>query len=219
MSNQNYLSLGVWGRWMLLTVIGFILGGFVGTGVGLLAIGILNMLFTSFPLLLQNQNVMYGMYSCVIAAAVAAGVVIGIFQWFVLQRWFTQRLWWILASAFGWAGIALTIFILIFTTWWPVGTSLETNLWNNRGAIASSVTGLIIAALVIGILQSLALRFTPPQAALWIVMNILVFLIVAIIIIFEVRNLTGIYSLPVFLVAYSPIYAAISGVTLIRVQA
>ncbi|WP_413199918.1 hypothetical protein [Nostoc piscinale] len=208
MSDQNSLSVGVWGRWMLLTVIGVTLGGFFGTGVGLLAISIVSML-------LPSSALPYVAYGGMVAAAVVAGVVIGIFQWFVLQRWFTNCLWWILASAVSWLGIAFTIAFVMSTTW---GVPQTLSLWDNRGAIASSVTGLIIAALVMGILQSLALRFTPPQAALWIVMNIVVFLIAAIIIIFAVRNLAGIYSLPVFLVAYSPIYAAISGVTLIRVQ-
>ncbi|MBD2488202.1 hypothetical protein [Aulosira sp. FACHB-615] len=209
MSDQNSLSVGVWGRWMLLTVIGVTLGGFFGTGVGLLAISIVSVL-------LPSSALPYVAYGGMVAAAVVAGVVIGIFQWFVLQRWFTNCLWWILASAFGWTGIAFTIAFVMSTSWWRVSQSLS--LWDDRGAIASSVTGLIIAALVMGILQSLALRFTPPQAALWIVMNIVVFLIAAIIIIFAVQNLAGIYSLPVFLVAYSPIYAAVSGVTLIRVQ-
>ncbi|MBD2596453.1 hypothetical protein H6G74_19260 [Nostoc spongiaeforme FACHB-130] len=207
MSDQNSLSVGVWGRWMLLTVIGFTLGGFVGTGVGLLAISIVSMFFPPSAL----PNIVVG---GMVAAAVVAGVVIGIFQWFVLQRWFTNCLWWILASAFGWLGIAFSIAFVMSTSW---GVGQTRSLWDNRGAIASSITALIIAALVMGILQSLALRFTPPQAALWIVMNIVVFLIAAIIIIFGVRNLAGIYSLPVFLVAYSPIYAAISGVTLLRV--
>ncbi|MBD2496911.1 hypothetical protein [Nostoc sp. FACHB-280] len=208
MSDQNSFSLGVWGLWMLLTVIGFILGGFVGTGVGLVAISIVSMFFppSALPYVADGS---------IVAAAVVAGVMIGIFQWFVLQRWFSNCLWWILASAFGWLGIAFTIAFVMSTSWWRVNQSLS--LWDDRGAIASSVTSLIIAALVIGILQSLALRFTPSQAALWIVMNIVVFLIAAIIIIFGVRNLAGIYSLPVFLAAYSPIYAAISGVTLIRV--
>ncbi|MBD2452958.1 hypothetical protein H6G80_02435 [Nostoc sp. FACHB-87] len=208
MSDQNSLSVGVWGRWMLLTVIGFTLGGFFGTGVGLLAISIVSVL-------LPSSALPYVAYGGMVAAAVVAGVVIGIFQWLVLQRWFTNCLWWILASAVSWLGIAFTIAFVMSTTW---GVPQTLSLWDNRGAIASSVTGLMIAALVMGILQSLALRFTPPQAALWIVMNIVVFLIAAIIIIFAVRNLAGIYSLPVFLVAYSPIYAAVSGVTLIRVQ-
>ncbi|ALF54301.1 hypothetical protein ACX27_17940 [Nostoc piscinale CENA21] len=216
MSDKNSLSL-VLGRWMLLTVIGFIIGGFVGTGVGLIAISIGSMLLPSLALPgLYGQNLLYVVHGSMVAAAVVAGVVIGIFQWFVLQRWFTNCFWWILASAFSWVGIAFTIAFVMSTTW-GVGQTLS--LWDNRGAIASSITGLIIAALVMGILQSLALRLKLPQAALWIVMNIVVFLIAAIIIIFGVRNLAGIYSLPVFLVAYSPIYAAISGVTIIRVRA
>ncbi|MBD2297202.1 hypothetical protein [Nostoc sp. FACHB-190] len=225
MSDQNSLSVGVWGRWMLLTVIGFIVGGVVGTGVGFIAIPVVGILLAFLPLPgAQGQGAIgYLLYGSAIAAAVVAGVIIGISQWFVLQRWFTQRLWWIFASAFGWAGIAFTMSILTYThvagpVGQPDGTFLETTLWDNRGAIASSVTGVLIAALIIGILQALALRFKPPQAVLWIVMNILVFFIAAVIIILWVRGAGGIFGVPVFFAAYSPVYAAISGVTLIRVQ-
>ncbi|OCQ96086.1 hypothetical protein BCD64_12075 [Nostoc sp. MBR 210] len=225
MSDQNSLSLGVWGRWMLLTVIGFIVGGVVGTGIAFVAIPLVGILLAFFPLPgAQVQGaIVYLLYGSTIAAAVAAGVIIGISQWFVLQRWFTQKLWWILASTFGWAGIAFTMSVLTYThvagpVGQPDGTFLETTLWDNRGAIASSVTGVLIAALVIGILQSLALRFKPPQAVLWTVMNIFVFLIAAIMIILWVRGAGGIFGIPVFFAAYSPVYAAISGVTLMQVR-
>ncbi|ALF54300.1 hypothetical protein ACX27_17935 [Nostoc piscinale CENA21] len=205
MSDQNSLSLGVLGRWMLLTVIGFIVGGVVGTGVGFVAIPVVGMLLAFLPLPgAQGQGAIgYLLYGSAIAAAVVAGVIIGISQWFILQRWFTRRLWWILASAFGWAGIAFTMSVLTYThvagpVGQPDGTFLQTTLWDNRGAIASSITGVLIAALVIGILQSLALRFTLLQAALWTVMNIVVFLIAAVIIILWVRGAGGIFGVPVF---------------------
>jgi hypothetical protein len=215
----------VWGRWILLTVIGFIVGGFVGTGVGFIAVPFVSILLAFLPLPgAQGQGAIgYILLGCAIAAAVAAGAVIGIFQWFVLQRWFTRRLWWILASAGGWAGIAVAITILTYThvagpVGQPDGTFLQTTLWDNRGAIATSVTWVIIAALVMGILQSLALRFTPPQATLWTVMNILVFLIASIMMILWVRGAGGMFGIPVFFAAYSPIYAAISGATIIQLR-
>jgi hypothetical protein len=99
------------------------------------------------------------------------------------------------------------------------GTFIETTLWDNAGAIASSVSGVLIAAFIMGILQSLALRFTFSQAGLWIATNILVFLIASVIMILWVRGAGGMFGIPVFFAAYSPLYAAISGLAILRLRA
>ncbi len=99
------------------------------------------------------------------------------------------------------------------------GNVVQTSLWNNAGAIALSVCGVLIAALLMGICQSLALRFPLFKALLWIAMNVLVFLIASVIMIFWVRGAGGMFGIPVFFAAYSPVYAAISGVTILRLRA
>jgi hypothetical protein len=222
----SFFSLEVWGRWMLSTVIGLIVGGFVGTGVAFVAVPFISILLAFLPLPGANGQgaIGYILLGCAIAGAVVAGAVIGTFQWFVLQQWFERSRWWILASAVGWTGIIVAITILTYThvagpVGQPDGTFIETTLWDNAGAIAFSVTGVLIAALIMGILQSLALRFTFSQAGLWIAMNVLVFLIASAIMILWVRGAGGMFGIPVFFAAYSPLYAAISGITILRLRA
>lgn len=222
----SFFSLEVWGRWMLSTVIGLIVGGFVGTGVAFVAVPFISILLAFLPLPGANGQgaIGYILLGCAIAGAVVAGAVIGTFQWFVLQQWFERSRWWILASAVGWTGIIVAITILTYThvagpVGQPDGTFIETTLWDNAGAIAFSVTGVLIAALIMGIFQSLALRFTFSQAGLWIAMNVLVFLIASAIMILWVRGAGGMFGIPVFFAAYSPLYAAISGIIILRLRA
>jgi hypothetical protein len=219
----NFSRLGVWGRWMLATVLGFIVAGVVGTGVGFISVPIVGILIAFLPLPgAQGQGAIgYILIGCAIAGAVVGGAAIGKSQWFILQRWFERSLWWILASAAGWTGIIVAATILAYThvagpVGQPDGTFVQTTLWDNAGAIASSVTGMLIAALVMGVLQSLALRFTLLQAAWWIATNILAFLIAAAIMILWVQGAGGMFGIPVFFAAYSPFYAAISGFTMIH---
>ncbi|BAZ08572.1 hypothetical protein NIES4071_03770 [Calothrix sp. NIES-4071] len=224
MIGRSFFRLGAWGRWMLLTVMGFILGGFVGTGAAFVAVPLVGILIAFIPGAGGQGAIGYILLGCGIVGAAVAGTVIGSFQWFVLRQWFERARWWIIASAGGWIGIIVAIIILAYThvagpVGQPNGTFLETTLWDNREAIASSVTGVLIAAMVMGILQSLALRFTFQNAGLWIVMNIVVFLIASAIIVLWVQGAGGMFGIPVFFAAYSPVYAAISGITILRLQA
>lgn len=209
---------------MLLTVMGFIIGGFVGTGAAFVAVPLVGILIAFVPGVSGQGAIGYILMGCGIVGAAVAGAVISGFQWFILQQWFERARWWIIASAGGWIGIILAVIILAYThVAGPVGqkngTFLLTTLWDNRDSIVSSATGVLIAAVVMGILQSLALRFTQKKAGLWIVMNIVVFLIASAIMILWVRGAGGIFGIPVFFVAYSPVYAAISGITILRLQA
>jgi len=224
-ANTSFFRLAAWGRWMLSTVVGFIVGGFVGTGAAFLAVPLMDIFIPLLPLPGANSQgaIGYILLGCAIAGALVAGAVIGIFQWFVLRRWFEHSRWWIVATAIGWAGIAVAITILTYThVAGPVGqadgTFIETTLWDNAGAIARSVSGVLIAALFMGICQSLALRFPLSKALLWIAMNVAVFLIASAIMIFWVRGAGGMFGIPVFFAAYSPVYAAISGMTILRLR-
>ncbi|MBD2473161.1 hypothetical protein [Nostoc sp. FACHB-145] len=49
-------------------------------------------------------------------------------------------------------------------------------------------------------------------------MNVAVFLMASAIMVFWVRGAGGMFGIPVFFAAYSPVYAAISGVTILRVR-
>jgi hypothetical protein len=224
-ANISDFRLAAWGRWMLSTVISFIVGGCIGTGAAFVAVPLMDIFIPLLPLPGANTQgaISYILLGCAIVGAVVAGAVIGAFQWFVLQGWFERSRWWIGATAIGWTGIAVAITILTYThVAGPVsqadGTVVQTSLWNNAGAIARSVSGVLIAALLMGIWQSLALRFPLFKALLWIVMNVLVFLIASVIMIFWVRGAGGMFGIPVFLAAYSPVYAAISGLTILRLR-
>lgn len=226
MIDTSFFRLRAWGRWMLSTVIGFIIGGIVGTAAAFVAVPMISILIPLLPLPGANGQgaIGYILLGCAIAGAIVTGAVIGTFQWFVLQGWFERSRWWILATAFGWTGIAVAITILTYThVAGPVGqadgTFLETTIWDNAGAIAFSVSGVLIAALMMAIFQSLALRFSIFQAGLWIVVNLAVFLLASAIMILWVRGAGGMFGIPVFFVAYSPVYAAISGVTILRLRA
>ncbi|MBD2536357.1 hypothetical protein H6G97_46565 [Nostoc flagelliforme FACHB-838] len=210
---------------MLSTVIGFIVGGFVGTGAAFLAVPLMEIFIPLLPLPGANTQgaIGYILLGCAITGAVVAGAVIGTFQWFVLRRWFEHSRWWIVATAIGWTGIAVAVTILTYThVAEPVGqangTFIETTLWDNATATARSIFCVLIAALLMGLLQAFALRFTFLKVLLWIAMNVLAFLIASAILIIWVRGAGGMFGIPVFFAAYSPVYAAISGVIILRLR-
>ncbi|BDA68157.1 hypothetical protein DSM106972_053970 [Dulcicalothrix desertica PCC 7102] len=224
MISSSFFRLGVWGKWMLFTVIGFIIGGLVGTAVAFVSVPVVSSLIAFIPGANNQGAIGYILIGCGIIGAAVAGAVIGGLQWLVLQQWFEQARWWILTSAVGWIGIIVAVIALAYThvggpVGQPDGSFVETTLWDNREAIARSVAGVLIAALIIGVLQSLALRFTFQKAGLWIVMNMVVFLIASAIMVLWVRGAGGMFGIPVFFAAYSPFYAAISGITILLLQA
>jgi hypothetical protein len=219
--DTGFFRLRVWGRWMLLTVISFVIGGVVGTGVAFISVPVVGILLTFIPGIGGQGAIGYILLGCGIAGAVVAGGIIGGFQSFVLKQWFERVSWWILASAIGWIGIIATVIGLAYThvsglVGQPDGTFVETTLWDNREVIAISVTRVLIAAVTIGILQSLALKFTLKKTLLWTVMNVIVFFIASAIMILWVRGAGGMFGIPVFFAAYSPVYAAISGITILK---
>ena len=51
-------------------------------------------------------------YGLIIAIHVIPGIIIGLFQWYVLQQWIPRQKWWVLATATGWVlGSASVILI------------------------------------------------------------------------------------------------------------
>jgi hypothetical protein len=89
---------------------------------------------------------------------VGVGIFIGVAQWFVLRRYFSQAWWWIVASAAGWlGGWAILMSGLVV----PPGGELFTII------LSGAIFGLVI-----GVAQWLILRRWVKLSGLWILLSI-----------------------------------------------
>jgi hypothetical protein len=216
-------NLGLWSRWIVTTVVGFVLGAIVGTGAAFVAVPLTLVVASSLRLPGANGQgaIGYILLGCAIAGTLVGGAVVGSLQWLVFRNLFAQmRWWWILASAVGWSGIGWTLTVLTYTpVGGPVGQAdgslIETTVWDYIPQITSAIAWLLVAALFMAVVQALALKLGLLQAVWWIAAHLFIFLIAALVMVFWVRGAGGLTGLPVFLVCFAPFYAAVSGKMLI----
>lgn len=93
-----------------------------------------------------------------ITGEIGIGVFIGIAQWIVLRRYFSEAGWWVLASAVGWiAGWALISSGSVI----PPG-----------GGLVNTMIAGVVFGLTVGIAQWLVLRKWVKLASMWILLSL-----------------------------------------------
>jgi hypothetical protein len=210
----------LWRQWAGATVTGFVVGGILGGGAGFIGLSWLGNVFVWIGLCPNNQGaIACFLLSAVLAAALVLGGVVGVAQWWVLQRFIRRSKWWILASALGWPGIAVTMTVLAYTgipapVANPDGTFSQRTILDNAESIILTVLGVLLAAAFLGFLQWLVLRLSVRSAIWWVLMNSLVWLIGSAIMVLVVRGGGGVLGVGFFFVGFSPVYAVISGIVL-----
>ncbi len=134
----------LWTKWVLVSVLGWAIGWAflpemaIGVAVGLLQWLVLRSKFQEggWWVLLSGAGWATGhtvvgalQMDIVVLQGMVIGTVLGIVQWFILQRWVRRAAWWIPISGLGWA----------------VGPILGPVL---TGAVAGAVTGLALELLL-----------------------------------------------------------------------
>ncbi|GAG16038.1 unnamed protein product, partial [marine sediment metagenome] len=93
-----------------------------------------------------------GDWSAELAFGIGLGICIGVLQWLLLRGYVSRAGWWVLTSAAGGYGIALTGFEVI----------------NSLGALLSLIGVVALGGAVTGILQWLVLRGQVSRAGWWV---------------------------------------------------
>jgi len=210
----------LWWRWAIATIAGFVMGGILGGGAGFIGLYWLGIVFVWIGLCPYNQGaIACFLLGAVVAAALTLGSVVGVVQWWILRRFIRRSKWWILATALGWSGVAVSMAVLAYTNprtpvAKPDGTFSQRAILDYAELIIFAVTGVLVAAAFLGLLQWLVLRLSVRSAIWWVLMNILVWLIGSAIMVLMLRGGGGILGVGFFCVGFSPAYAVISGIVL-----
>jgi glucan phosphoethanolaminetransferase (alkaline phosphatase superfamily) len=224
MQISPYSGFKLWRNWFLATLAGFVIGGVLGVGAGTLGFYSIGQLLLLFRVCDAGQGAMGCLFlGAIWGAAIALGISVGIAQWFVLRRFVQRSRWWILACVLGWIGIATTLAFLSYThiagpVGQPDGTFQQTTILDNLPYILPQVGWIVVASALMGIFQWLVLRTSLRQAFWWIPTNILIWMLAALVIIFWMQNSGGLLGIAGLIVAFSPIYAAMTGGLLIRLS-
>jgi hypothetical protein len=210
----------LWWQWAIATVTGFVVGGILGGGAGFIGLSWLGNVFVWIGLCPNNQGaITCFLLASVLAAAITLGSVVGVAQWWVLRRFIRRSKGWILASALGWPGVAVTMTVLAYMgipapIANPDGTFSQRTILDNAESIILAVSALLLTAAFLGFLQWLVLRLSLRSAVWWVLMNSLVWLIGSAIMVLVVRGGGGLLGVGFFFVGFSPVYAVISGIVL-----
>jgi hypothetical protein len=230
MSKQPKISdVGLWWRWVLCTIGGFLLGNVFGIPASLFGLNVLGPLLISLRLYRQGMTASGGpVFGAILASSCVFGAAIGYSQWFVVRKLVRrslvkQSLLWIPASAVGWAAVAIALSNL---TYMPVsglignldGTFEENSVLMQLPALAIGTAWVAGSGLLIGILQWAVLRRSLPHAIWWIGVNVGLMLAAAIAVIPILRGQAVLLSLLLFFMGFLPIYAVITGAAIVKIR-
>jgi hypothetical protein len=210
----------LWRQWFFATLIGFLVGGIVGMIAGTIGLHLLGALFIWMNFCRNDQSALACMFfGAILSGGIGLGLSIGTAQWFILKRIVRRAKWWILASALGWFGVALTLSGLFYT---PIavpvvqldGTVLQTTLLDNLPYIIPAVAWLLGAGALMGIFQWLILRTSLRQAFWWIALHLVLMLLAALVDIFWIQGAGGLIGVAAFIVLSAPVYASMTATLL-----
>ncbi len=149
---RNRIGRSFWLRWVLVCIVGWFLGIFIGSYLFNIIIYIEIFRRNALGFILANS-----------IGGAALGSVVGLMQWLILRRRFSWAGWWIFASTVGFAfaggggtGAKLA----------AIGGYREMGYWS--GLIVEWAIIMVLGGAVTGILQWLILRSQASRAGWWV---------------------------------------------------
>lgn len=244
MSKQRALSaVGLWWRWVLATLVGAAIGNIFGiaaclAGVNYLSDRLIGLRICDTGFGSLDCAVSTGLVS----GALFVGTFVGLMQYVVLRRFLKAPAWWILASAFGWTWIGFAATSLAYTPQYGFGINadgyfVESNIIDRAPLLAVNSLWLVLAGILLGVLQWLVLwngqqpkssnskflkvrslkgQLRKWRSLLWILLNVVLVIFIAIAIIAIFRGQGSLYGILLFFLGFTPFYATITGAALVK---
>ncbi len=244
MQKQRALSaVGLWWRWVLATLVGAAIGSMFGiaaclAGVYYLSDRLISLRICDTGFGSLNCAVSTGLVS----GAIVVGAFVGLMQYVVLRRFLKAPAWWILASAFGWTWIGFAATSLAYTpqSGFAInadGYFVESNIIDRIPLLAVNSLWLVLAGILLGVLQWLVLwngqqpkssnskflkvrslqgQLRKWRSLLWILLNVVLVIFIAIAIIAIFRGQGSLYGILLFFLGFTPFYATITGAALVK---
>ncbi len=239
MQKQRALSsVGLWWRWVLATLVGAAIGNIFGIAACLAGVHYLSDRLISFRIC----DTGFGSLNCAVSTGIVSGALfvgafVGLMQYVVLRRFLKASAWWILASAFAWTWIGFAATSLAYTPQYGFainadGYFVESNIIDRIPLLAVNSLWLVSAGVLLGVLQWLVLwngqqtkssnskflkwRSLKVRSLLWILLNVVLVIFMAIAIIAIFRGQGSLYGILIFFLGFTPFYATITGATLVK---
>lgn len=236
MQKQRTLSaVGLWWRWVLATLVGAVIGNILGIVACLAGVHYLSDRLID----LRICDTGFGSLNCpvstgIVSGAIAMGLFVSLMQYLVLRRFVKSPAWWILASTFGWTWVGFAATSLAYTAQFGFvlntdGSFAESNIIDRIPLLAVNCLWLVLAGTILGILQWLVLwngqspkssasNFLKGRSLLWIVVNVVLVTCMAVAILATFRGQGSLYGILLFFLGFTPVYATITGATLVKMR-
>jgi hypothetical protein len=236
MQKQRALSaVGLWWRWVLATLVGSAIGNIFGIAACLAGVHYLSDRLMD----LRICDTGFGSLNCsvstgIVSGAIFVGLFVGLMQYLVLRRFLRSPAWWIVASTFGWTWVGFAATSLAYTAQFGFvlntdGSFDESNIIDRIPLLAVNSLWLVLAGTVLGFLQWLVLwngqtsklsvsKFLKGRSLLWVVVNIVLVIFMAVAILTTFRGQGNLYGILLFFLGFTPVYATITGATLVKMR-
>ena len=231
MQQQRALSsVGLWWRWVLATIVGAAIGNIFGVAACLAGVHYLS----DRLIALGICHTGLGSLNCPVATGIVGGAIfvgafVGLLQYLVLRRFLKSATWWILASTFGWLWIGFAATNLAYTSQFGFvlntdGSFAASTILDRIPLLLTNSLWLLLSGVLIGVLQWLVIwngqgaKAINRRSFLWIGVNIILAIFMAIAIILVFRGLGSLYGILLFFLGFTPFYATITAATLAKMH-
>ncbi len=231
MQKQRALSaVGLWWRWVLATLVGAVIGNIFGIAACLAGVHYLS----DRLIALSICHTGFGSLTCafstgIVCGSIFVGAFVGLMQYVVLRRFLKAPAWWILASTFGWTWIGFAATSLAYTAQFGFvmntdGSFAESNIIDRIPLLVTNSLWLALAGILLGVLQWLVIwngkktKSPDRRSFLWIAVNVVLALFMAIAIMAIFRGRGSLYGILLFFLGFTPFYATITAATLVKMH-
>ena len=231
MQKKRALSaVGLWWRWVLATLAGAAIGNIFGVAACLAGVHYLSDRLID----LRICDTGFGSLNCPVATGIVSGAIfvgafVGLLQYVVLRRFLKAPAWWILATTFGWTWVGFAATSLAYTPQFGFvlnvdGSFSESNIINRFPLLIINSLWLFLAGILLGTLQWLVIwngtrtKLPLRRSLLWLAVNGILAIFMAIAIISIFRGNGSLYAILVFFLGFTPFYATITAATLVKMH-